>query len=422
MKQAARFWRMVIWGVVLLLLATPAGSWAGAVLAGQIVISADTINEASVSLAYNSTRQEYLAVWYNDRAGNDDIRAQRLSWDGSLLGGPFYISAGSGMERRYPDVAYNSVHDQYLIVWEQYNAGNSFYSIQARRVDGTGALLDAADITIYAGSATETPSKPAVGYAYTSDRYLVVWAEISYQAPILYSIFGQVVTETGALVSTDFIIASGTEQRVAPDLAYNRHANRYLVVWQQENGTAYDVIGRQVEGGGAVYGIDLEIGYYAGVSCLNPAVAAIPTTPNNTKFLVVWDMLAISANEHDIYGRFVAEDGTPGNDFWISWANGVVESSPAVVGSEANLQFFAAWRRPQGTMDQPIYGRAISYTGTLLGQEAVFSGVAADLPALASGPGGDFLTAWQDQPISATDTDIYGNLWGNRLYLPIVLR
>jgi len=35
---------------------------------------------------------------------------------------------------------------------------------------------------------------------------------------------------------------------------------------------------------------------------------------------------------------------------------------------------------------------------------------------------GDFLMAWQDQPVGATNTNIYGRFWGNRLYLPLMLR
>ena len=56
MKKQAGF---RAWGsgpVVLLLLAIPAGSWAGGVVGGEITISADTLNEASVSLTYNPDR------------------------------------------------------------------------------------------------------------------------------------------------------------------------------------------------------------------------------------------------------------------------------------------------------------------------------------------------------------------------------
>ena len=117
-------------GLLSALLVVPAQGWAQAISAGasaaaaangapigqQFVISGDPEQEVYPSVAYNSQRQEYLVVWSNDRPGNDDIRAQRLSKNGALIGGSFYISAGSGADRRYPDVAYNTQQDQYLVV------------------------------------------------------------------------------------------------------------------------------------------------------------------------------------------------------------------------------------------------------------------------------------------------------------------
>lgn len=362
-------------------------------------------------------------MWSNDRAGNDDIRAQRVSKDGALIGGSFYISAGPGADRRYPDVAYNTQQDQYLVVWEHYDNASLVpgYGISGRRVSGTGAVLNATDIIIRSnGGNLATPATPAVAYASTSDKYLVVWAETWHPTPITWDIYGQVVSSSGALDGSQFSISQGNEEREQPDVAYNRHANRYLVVWQQKAGTLWDVHGQQVHGGGGLYQGDITIAYYT-KSSMAPAVAAIPTSPTNDKFLVVWEV-QYAPSDRDIYGRLVAEDGTPGTDFWISWANGVDESSPAVASSESNLQYFVVWRHPQGVVDKPIKGRAISYAGALLGQEAEFSAPAANRPAVASGPTGDFMAAWQDQPVLATNTNIYGQLWGNRVYLPLVIR
>lgn len=397
----------------------PKAASASGPIGSAFVIRADSEQEVYPALAYNSQREEYLAVWYNDRAGCDDIRAQRVSRNGTLVGGPFYISAGCNDDRRYPDVAYNSKHNEYLVVWEHYDG--LWYNIHGRRVSGTGQVLDTTDIVIISGSNMLTPANPAVAYAYTSDKYLVVWQE-AFHPTITTSIVGQVVSSSGSLDGTSFTISqdpSGSPRR-EPDVAYNRHANRYLVVWQQKAGALWDIHGQQVHGGGGLYQSDITIAYYT-KSSTAPAVAAIPTTPTNYKFLVVWELL-YAPNDRDIFGRLVAEDGTPGTDFWISWANGLDESSPAVAGTESNLQYFVVWRHPLGVVDKPIRGRAISHGGALVGQVAEFSGVNADYPAVAAGPVGDFLVAWQDQPVFATNTNIYGQLWGNRVYLPMILK
>jgi hypothetical protein len=416
-----KFVFIMISGLFVLLLAFPIKTNAGTPIDGVLPISEGAEQENSPKTAYNSQRQEYLVVWYNDRAGCDDIRAQRVSRTGALVGGPFYIGAGCTPDRRYPDVAYNSASDQYLVVWEQYDS-SSGYSIRAKRVSGTGQVLDANELVIQSyGLGTNTPVKPAVAYASTSDRYLVVWSETWHPLPITYGIYGQVVDATGKLEGSRFVITENTTQPCEePDLAYNRHANRYLVVWQQNAGTLWDIHGQQVHGGGGIFGGDITIAYYT-ASSTAPAVAAIPTTPNDDKFLVVWE-LHYAPNDRDIFAKFVAEDGTPGTGFWVSWSTGVDESSPAITSSESNLQYFVTWRHPLGVVDQPIRGRAISHQGKLLGKTAEFSGLAADFPAVAAGPTGDFLTVWQDQPISATNSNIYGQLWGNRIYIPSILK
>ncbi|MBU0495854.1 MAG: hypothetical protein KKA73_25080 [Chloroflexi bacterium] len=420
MKQKKRGSLFLAVSLTLVVLAVPAIVNAGTPVGSQFTIIAEPERETQPAVAYNSQRDQYLVVWYNDRDGNDDIRAQRLSRTGAPVGGPFYISAMNA-ERRYPDVAYNSAHDQYLVVWEQYEAASG-YSIKGRRVSGTGAVLDTTDIAIRsAGYNLYTPLRPAVAYASTSDRYLVVWAETWHPLPITHDVYGQVMTDAGTLENSRFSIAQSSSDLQNLDLAYNRQANRYLVVWQQWGGTLWDIHGRQVQGPGGTWGNDITIAYYT-KSCTAPAVAAIPTTPTNDKFLVVWEVLYVPPNDRDIYGRLVQEDSTPGTDFWISWANGIDESSPAVAGTEYGHQYFVTWRHPQGTIDKPIKGRAVSYGGALVGQEAQFSGVNADYPAVAAGLAGDFLVAWQDQPAFATNTNIYGQFWGNRVYLPLVVR
>jgi hypothetical protein len=396
-----------------------AASTASEPLGRPFTIRADPEQEVYPSIAYNSQRQEYLVVWYNDRPGNDDIRAQRVSKNGVLIGGPFYVSAMNA-ERRYPDVAYNSAHDQYLVVWEQYEA-SSGYSIKGRRVSGTGAVLDTADITIRGpGSSLYTPISPAVAYASTSDRYLVVWAETWHPMPITYDIVGQVMTDAGALDGSQFSISTGSDSREEPDVAYNRHANRYLVVWQQKNGTMYDVHGQQVHGGGGLYQGDITIAYYI-YSSTSPAVAAIPTSPTTYTFMVAWEFQT-APSDMDIYGALVAENGTLGTDFWVAWDSAHNESSPAIAGDELAKRYMVVWRYARGVVDVPVCGYVFSHAGALLGQLAEFTGAAADRPAVASGPAGDFMVAWQDQPVGATDDNLYGQLWGNRVYLPLILR
>lgn len=380
------------------------------------------LEEEEPAVAYSSDRQEYLVVWYNDRPGNDDIRGQRVSKNGTLIGGPFYISAGPGAERRYPDVAYNSKHDQYLVVWE-HNDG-LWNSIRTRRISGTGALLDTTDIVITSGSNIITPAKPAVEYAFTSDKYLVVWQETFHPLPLQVDILGRVVTSAGTPDGTSFLISKDPvgHPRREPDLAYNRARNEYLVAWQQEEGD-YDIYARRVTGGGLPLNpASIEIGRYASEE-KSPSVAAIPKPPGQGQFLVVWQ-LQHSATDADIYGRLVQGNGTTSSPFSIN-SSTEDQINPVVAGSESANRYLVAWSQSSSPpfFFNYIAGQEVSTSGSLVGGAKSVGGLnLADNAAITSGPIGDFLVTFEDQLAPSIDLGIYGQLWGNRAYLPITLR
>jgi hypothetical protein len=381
------------------------------------------LDEERPAVAYSSQREEYLVVWYNDRPGNDDIRGQRVSKNGTYLGGPFYISAGAGADRRYPKVAYNSKNDQYLIVWE-HNDG-LWNSIRARRVSGPGVVLDNTDIIITSGSNIITPAGPVVEYAYTSDKYLVVWEETFHPIPIQRDIVGRVVSSSGTPEGSQFVISKdpGNVPRESPDLAYNRKRNEYLVVWQQYHSASIDkIIGRRVTGGGAPLNPAEVVIFYTTMTSANPSVAALPNAAPEGQYLVVFE-LEYTPIDINIYSRFVSGEGVVGAGQYFAGST-EDETNPSVGGSESANEYLVVWTRP--TTPPIVYdyieGRTITPAGHMGGNKFVGGFPLADNAVVSSGPMGDFLVAFKDQQPPSVDSGIYGQLWGNRTYLPIVLR
>ena len=407
--------------ILLVLAAVPMSVNAGTKIGTSFVISANPEEEEFPSVAYNSTRQEYLVVWFNDRPLNDDIRAQRLTKDGLKIGPPFYISAGPGNARWKPDVAYNSQHDQYLVVWENKDTTTGYKSIRAKRVSGTGDVLDSTEIILDSGSNQYTPETPVVAYASTSDRYMVVWAGIRYPKPITYTIYAQKVTGTGGLEGMTVTLAQDTAIIEEPDIAYNRHANRHLVVWQRGNEISHlwEIKGRQVKGDGGTYSTEIWINNSAN-NCMNPAVASIPTSGGVIKFLVVFEVFH-AVGDQDIYGRFIEEDGTI-NVMIAPGTSTKDETHPAVAGNEAAQEYFVVWEEDVGSANEPIKGTQYSSSGVSLGTYYQFPGPRTKYPAIAAGHMADFLIAWQDQPVFGTHMNIYAQLFGNREFLPLFMK
>jgi uncharacterized protein YlbG (UPF0298 family) len=381
-----------------------------------VIYNDGTLTEVYPAVAYNSDRQEYLVVWYNDRDGCDDIRAQRVSKNGALVGVAFYISAGCDHNRRFPDVAYSSQQKQYLVVWENEHPTTG-YSIRGKRVSGTGAVLDSNDIVIQGESGLYTPVSPAVAYASTADRYLVVWSETWHPMPLAHYIVAQVVTPSGSLEGSEVTVsATDDKPRQNPDLAYNRARNEFLVAWQQKH-TSWDIYGARVKmaGGAGVLGAPFAISTDAKDE-VAPAVGAIPQSAGDGQYLVIWDHRH-SSTDGDIHARMVAGGGTPGSFIIVSEPT-VDQTYPAVAGNESGQRYLVTWSWQETAPPfvwSHISGCTVSLGGSV-GKETSIGRLLANHPAVAAGPLGDFLVVFEYMG------GIYGQLWGNRVYLPLVVR
>ena len=398
-----------------------AASMAAPVGNAMPIVAESTLTELAPAVAYNGDRDEYLVVWYNDRPGNDDIGAQRVDGDGKLLGGPFYIAAGSGVERRNPAVAYSSGQQRYLVVYE--HDDGTYARIYGRIIGGDGQVLGV-EFPLSSGAALKNCFTPAIGYASTADTFLIVWQR-TVVASTVSDIEAQLANGDGSLSGANFFVQQGSSpfSHSAPALAYNRARNEFLVVWARYDSGASltDIYGRLVTGNGQpLQPTSIEYARMT-VSNTKPAVAALPTASPIGQYLIIWE-LHYAAGDRDIYGRTAAGDGTPDPGFYLGGAN-VDESRPAVAGSEGRQVYFAVWQRPDVAplAFEYIYYRRIEPTGTAIGGDAWLLGSFAARPALANGGAGDIFVVAEDKPLLA-EQGIYGQLWGNRTYLPAILK
>jgi hypothetical protein len=84
----------------------------------------DSVDNLNPAVAYNSVHDEYLVVWENDRGALRDIYAQRVKGDGTLKSW-FSVVSYANKWSYLPDVAYSPVQDEYFIVYTyQYSASD----------------------------------------------------------------------------------------------------------------------------------------------------------------------------------------------------------------------------------------------------------------------------------------------------------
>lgn len=363
------------------------------------------------AVAYNDIEHEFLVVWFNDRPGFDDIYAQRVSGMGVLIG-PWFPVAVENVERRYPDVAFNSALNEYLVVWEE-DAGSG-PQIVGQRVSWDGNLLGNAIDFCASDLALATRRRPAVAYASTADKYLVIWERQVNSGPGP-DIQGQAVSSDGTPDAACNLIAeaSWSVGHERPALAYNRSRNEYLVVWQQWTSDC-DVYGRRVQGNGTPMGAGPQAISAQPDDDTRPAVAALPTEPGQGKYLVLYESPNYLPPVSNIYGvRLTGELVREGSVLWLSQFN-AEDRSPAVAGQESNHHYLAVWSRNGGVM-----AREVSLEGEIL-SENPDTGGDQDQPDVAAGPIGSFLTVYQ-LDVPGGDQEIFAWMWGTRLYIPLVL-
>jgi hypothetical protein len=83
-----------------------------------------------------------------------------------------------------------------------------------------------------------------------------------------------------------------------------------------------------------------------------------------------------------------------------------------VAGNANSTNYLVAWTKGS-TGNSQIAAWELTSAGAAVGYETNLGGVAAAKAAIAGGPAGDFLVAFEDH-LSGATRDIYGWLWGMR--------
>lgn len=97
-------------------------------------------------------------------------------------------------------------------------------------------------------------------------------------------------------------------------------------------------------------------------------------------------------------------------------------TGPSVVGHESAQEFLVTWTHPYTTLPLfGVFGREISSAPAFKGPEKWIWGFPSGPAATAKGPWGDSLIAFEEYDI-VNGWGIWGALWGNRLYLPLILK
>ncbi|MBN1535794.1 MAG: hypothetical protein JW908_03600 [Anaerolineales bacterium] len=392
-----------------------------------INIMVDGVDNYNPAVAYNSVHDEYLVVFENDRGATRDIYAQRVAGDGTLKSW-FTIVSNANKWNYLPDVAYNPIQDEYLIVYT-YQINTTDYDIWARRVKWNGADLGLpAYQEFLINGDSDKQWYPSVAYNSQNDEYLVVYE--NYWSSTMRDIAAQRVagasgggTGGGQLLSWRNI-ATGTNQvRRLPDVAYNATRNEYFITYTYQNSaTNGDIYGKITSANMGTLSSEKSI-------CADSFDQnAVSVAAGTDEYLVVWEDGTSGSTDYDIYARRVSGDGSlpgPSGGFSIDSTGTDTRAEPNVAYGYVN-EYLVTWRYVSGggTGDD-VYGRFVKP-----GQDAPWGNqfyidtgpYSQRAPAVACGFFDDCLVVEEDNWPGA-DYEIRGRfVLINRITLPVILR
>lgn len=318
-----------IWGRLVDALGNPFGA------AFQISNVGPEGNPFGPDVAYNPLSHQYLVVWHvlETQAGQGFVEGQRLSAAGAQQGADFPISSSPGDEA---SVAWGAATNEYLVVWSDATA------LRGQRLTTTGAQVGPDDFSISSAPGGGGGNRIDAVSNEVADEYLVAWMgpDLTTADPNDLDIFGQRLNTLGAQVGTDDFRISDLHAAFNVALAYNAVRNEYLAVFtgidSPQPPQETEVFGQRLDALGTEIGNDdfrLSDMGTDGNAFAGAHENAVAYSVAGDEYLVVWegddDDLDAPQSEFEIYGQQLSSEGLEigMNDYRISEMGNVGDAS-----------------------------------------------------------------------------------------------
>ena len=372
----------------------------GGFVGSPTVVSDDPHLQAlpALAVATETTPVSALAVWMDARVGvNTGIYGQRLDKNGARVGLHFGLTPLPRLQTQ-PAGAYSSTSDRSLIVWANVHGGggNQSTHVMGYLFDGNG-ILARAPLTLTTQALTSTTTV-SVDWDYWNDEFLAVWSDAG-------NIVGQRVTADGSLVNGKLVISTLAGTQSAPVVVAG--FNAYLVIFEYTHPTTHttDIFGQLLTVEGARLGDEFNISQLPGLAQQAWNAHATYDAVNNT-FFVVWqeeDPESPGIPLWDIVGQMVAgEDGSllgPRRILAAEYESN--ESFPNVVwaGPEDTPFYLLVWAAfDMNTGQSEIMARRLEQDGAPAGPAYPLTATSVEqegTPAIAYDPFAQrFMVAW----------------------------
>jgi hypothetical protein len=239
---------------------------------GEVHIAGASLLQQYPSVAFNPTAQEYLVAWQDNRNGNQDVYAAKVSASG-VAGAAFGVTTAAA-DQMLPSVAFNGHADvnAWLVAWE--DRRNVNYDVYANRVaaDGTPA-----GEYMVAGGAGDQRTPSVAGNAATQEFLVAYMANGG-------DVHARRTGPANDLPAVATVVSNAANFQSNPRAVWNPTAEEYVVVWDDSRNSHYDVYGRRLLADGTGIATDFFIGQFLG----NQQHPAIAFNLTDNQLLATW--------------------------------------------------------------------------------------------------------------------------------------
>jgi len=362
-------------------------------------------------IAHNSQDNKFLVVWQSQTVPTADWNVCWRVLTGTGQPASEVACLSLPADQQYPAVAYNSTHNEFIVVWQDNNTINSRWDIKGQIITASGAPTG----TVFTIATRPDPSgyptdqqNPAVTYNLEDDEYLVVWQD-SYRDGYPYitpdDVYGVRLSRSGAQLGGYIAISVAANYQQNPAVVYDSNARQYLVVWEDSRSDGWDIYGQRLGSVGNLIGGNCALVTAAGEQ-------RFPDLAYNSQdqvYLLTWQ--DHRGSDWDIYAERVQPNCQPRPEFTISTVGGD-QQLPAVVYSPQKNEYLIVWQDKRGgEANEDIYGQRVAADDTLQGSECPIAVTAGNQTAPGVGynsQADEHLIVWQDNRAGVNNDDIYG--------------
>jgi hypothetical protein len=235
-----------------------------------------------------------------------------------------------------PDVAWDSVHNLYTVLFERANSLTES-DLFVNRVLAGGGVQTIAAVDLTSNNTVEA----SIANAPINQNYLCVWRKDPDGIFDDVEIRGAIVT-TGGGASTSFTISTGSSNESRPDVGGSSTNSTFLVVWEEEPVVGNDgrnIVARTVNAGSKALGPKIDVAF-GGLDEIRPRLNKQSV---DGKWTVVYEVINSSTDSDIKCALFNGGTMTStGNAVLVSTTTD--DSEPDVTQLE-NSHFVFAWQR-----------------------------------------------------------------------------